>query len=172
MGWLTQARCSSTGFVWLLCGLFCPGLTPLHCAALAHTVLVTESQKTDIDTDMGRFLRLRKDQILEGINCLLQMGGKPELQVRTSSRLFTVALGFFILCNHRFHCHLQVLNSCQITTASLKIEENTELMCLLQTHKPKGQNILQEVTIYSYFYTGSSIHIQETKCSNVSCTIL
>ncbi|NXC13330.1 IKBZ inhibitor, partial [Corythaeola cristata] len=49
------------------------GLTPLHCAALAHTVLVTESQKTDIDTDTGRFLRLRKDQILEGINCLLQM---------------------------------------------------------------------------------------------------
>ncbi|NXQ92393.1 IKBZ inhibitor, partial [Nyctibius grandis] len=49
------------------------GLTPLHCAALAHTVLVTESQKTDTDTDMGRFLRLRKDQILEGINCLLQM---------------------------------------------------------------------------------------------------
>ncbi|NWU67680.1 IKBZ inhibitor, partial [Pterocles burchelli] len=49
------------------------GLTPLHCAALAHTALVTESQKTDIDTDMGRFLRLRKDQILEGINCLLQM---------------------------------------------------------------------------------------------------
>ncbi|XP_069642298.1 NF-kappa-B inhibitor zeta-like [Haliaeetus albicilla] len=93
------------------------GLTPLHCAALAHTVLVTESQKTDIDTDMGKFLRLRKDQILEGISCLLQMGGKPELQV---------------------------LNSCQITTASLKIEENTELMCLLQTHKPKGQNILQK----------------------------
>ncbi|PKU42116.1 nf-kappa-b inhibitor zeta-like [Limosa lapponica baueri] len=93
------------------------GLTPLHCAALAHTVLVTESQKADIDTDMGRFLRLRKDQILEGINCLLQMGGKPELQVP---------------------------NSCQITTTHLKIEENTELMCLLQTHKTKGQNILQE----------------------------
>ncbi|KAM6191107.1 LOW QUALITY PROTEIN: uncharacterized protein WM294_013285 [Sarcoramphus papa] len=93
------------------------GLTPLHCAALAHTVLVMESQKTDIDTDMGRFLRLRKDQILEGINCLLQMGGKPELQV---------------------------LNSWQITTTYVKIEENTELMCLLQTHKPKGQNILQE----------------------------
>ncbi|NXT02486.1 IKBZ inhibitor, partial [Jacana jacana] len=49
------------------------GFTPLHCAALAHTVLVTESHKTDTDTDMGRFLRLRKDQILEGINCLLQM---------------------------------------------------------------------------------------------------
>ncbi|XP_040472272.1 NF-kappa-B inhibitor zeta-like [Falco naumanni] len=93
------------------------GLTPLHCAALAHTALVMESQKTDIDTDMGRFLRLRKDQILEGINCLLQMGGKPELQV---------------------------LNSRQTTTTYLKIEENTELMRLLQTHKPKGQNNLQE----------------------------
>ncbi|XP_065553345.1 uncharacterized protein LOC136023133 isoform X2 [Lathamus discolor] len=93
------------------------GLTPLHSAALAHTVLVTESQKTDTDTDTGRFIRLRKDQILEGINCLLQMGGNPELQV---------------------------LNSCQITTSYLKIEENTELMCLLQSHKPNGQNILQK----------------------------
>ncbi|XP_032854075.2 uncharacterized protein LOC116962942 [Tyto alba] len=93
------------------------GLTPLHCAALAHTVLVMESQKTDDDTDTGRFLRLRKDQILEGINCLLQMGGKPELQV---------------------------LKSYQITTTYLKIEENTELMYLLQTRKPKEQNILQE----------------------------
>lgn len=93
------------------------GLTPLHCAALAHTVLVAESQQTDTNTDMGRFIRLRKDQILEGINCLLQMGGQLELQV---------------------------LNSCQITTTYLKIEENTELMCLLQSHKPNGQNILQE----------------------------
>ncbi|NXW62485.1 IKBZ inhibitor, partial [Eurystomus gularis] len=49
------------------------GLTPLHRAALAHTVLVMESQKMDVDSDMGRFLRLRKDQVLEGINCLLQM---------------------------------------------------------------------------------------------------
>ncbi|OPJ68228.1 hypothetical protein AV530_013727 [Patagioenas fasciata monilis] len=95
------------------------GLTPLHCAALAHTALAMESQKADIDTDMGRFLRLRKDQILEGINCLLQMGGKPELQV---------------------------LNSHQINTTCLEIEENRELMCLLQTHKPKThkQNVLQE----------------------------
>ncbi|NXL86172.1 IKBZ inhibitor, partial [Alectura lathami] len=49
------------------------GLTPLHCAALAHTALAMEAQKTDTNTDAGRFLRLRKDQILEGINCLLQM---------------------------------------------------------------------------------------------------
>ncbi|XP_038023573.2 uncharacterized protein [Anas platyrhynchos] len=93
------------------------GLTPLHCAALAHTALALESQKTDINTDTGRFLRLRKDQILEGINCLLQMGGKLETQV---------------------------LNSCQITTPYLKIEENTELMCLLQTYKPKREDLLHE----------------------------
>ncbi|XP_021231530.1 NF-kappa-B inhibitor zeta-like isoform X1 [Numida meleagris] len=93
------------------------GLTPLHCAALAHTVLATESQKTDSDSDMGRFLKLRKDQILEGINCLLQMGGRPELQV---------------------------LHWCQTTAPYLKIEENSELMCLLQAHKPKGQDVLQE----------------------------
>ncbi|NXC40154.1 IKBZ inhibitor, partial [Penelope pileata] len=47
------------------------GLTPLHCAALAHTILAMETQNADTDT--GRFLRLRKDQILEGIHCLLQM---------------------------------------------------------------------------------------------------
>ncbi|NWW12837.1 IKBZ inhibitor, partial [Oreocharis arfaki] len=49
------------------------GLTPLHCAALAHTVLVAESHGTAGDSDAGRFLRLRKGQILEGILCLLQM---------------------------------------------------------------------------------------------------
>ncbi|NXW81052.1 IKBZ inhibitor, partial [Hirundo rustica] len=49
------------------------GLTPLHCAALAHTVLVAESQSTARDSSTGRFLTLRKDQILEGILCLLQM---------------------------------------------------------------------------------------------------
>ncbi|NWT20811.1 IKBZ inhibitor, partial [Vireo altiloquus] len=46
------------------------GLTPLHRAALAHTVLVTQPQG---DSSEGRLLRLRKSQILEGILCLLQM---------------------------------------------------------------------------------------------------
>ncbi|NWZ98038.1 IKBZ inhibitor, partial [Nesospiza acunhae] len=49
------------------------GLTPLHCAALAHTVLVTECQSPARDSSAGRFLRLRRAQILEGILCLLQM---------------------------------------------------------------------------------------------------
>ncbi|NXH29431.1 IKBZ inhibitor, partial [Myiagra hebetior] len=49
------------------------GFTPLHCAALAHTVLVAESHSTARDTAQGRLLRLRQEQILEGILCLLQM---------------------------------------------------------------------------------------------------
>ncbi|NWT27521.1 IKBZ inhibitor, partial [Cardinalis cardinalis] len=49
------------------------GRTPLHCAALAHTVLVTESRSPARDGGTGRFLRLRRAQILEGILCLLQM---------------------------------------------------------------------------------------------------
>ncbi|XP_023797207.1 NF-kappa-B inhibitor zeta-like isoform X2 [Cyanistes caeruleus] len=93
------------------------GLTPLHRAALAHTVLVTESHCTARDPGSGRFLRLRRDQILEGILCLLQMGAKPQLQV---------------------------LNSCQTSSACLRLEENTELMCLLQTQKPQAQDVLQE----------------------------
>ncbi|NWR99522.1 IKBZ inhibitor, partial [Motacilla alba] len=49
------------------------GLTPLHRAALAHTVLVKECQGTARDSSTGRLLRLRRAQILEGILCLLQM---------------------------------------------------------------------------------------------------
>ncbi|XP_014740218.1 PREDICTED: NF-kappa-B inhibitor zeta-like isoform X2 [Sturnus vulgaris] len=94
------------------------GLTPLHCAALAHTVLVTEGQSTAGDSSTGRLLRLRKEQILEGILCLLQMGAEPRLQV---------------------------LNSCQTSSpARLRLEENTELMCLLQAQKPQAQDVLQE----------------------------
>ncbi|KAM7030195.1 uncharacterized protein M8220_013157 [Acridotheres tristis] len=94
------------------------GLTPLHCAALAHSVLVTRGQSTAGDSGTGRLLRLRKEQILEGILCLLQMGAEPRLQV---------------------------LNSCQTSSrARLRLEENTELMCLLQAHKPQAQDVLQE----------------------------
>ncbi|XP_038017442.1 NF-kappa-B inhibitor zeta-like [Motacilla alba alba] len=93
------------------------GLTPLHRAALAHTVLVTECQGTARDSSTGRLLRLRRAQILEGILCLLQMGARPRLQV---------------------------LNSCQTSTPCLKLEENTELMCLLQPHQPRAQDVPQE----------------------------
>ncbi|XP_050839577.1 uncharacterized protein LOC108963271 isoform X2 [Serinus canaria] len=108
------------------------GLTPLHCAALAHTVLVAESQSSARDSSTGRLLRLRRAQILEGILCLLQMGAKPQLQV---------------------------LNSCGASTPCLKLEENTELMSLLQTHQPQAQDVPQEVT-------GAASHRQE------SCSLL
>ncbi|NXA71460.1 IKBZ inhibitor, partial [Thryothorus ludovicianus] len=49
------------------------GLTALHRAALAHTVLLAESQSSAWSGGTGRFLRLRQQQILEGILCLLQM---------------------------------------------------------------------------------------------------
>ncbi|XP_067421312.1 uncharacterized protein [Emydura macquarii macquarii] len=90
------------------------GLTPLHCAALAHTALVRESQKSILPRDTRKFLHLRKDQILEGINCLLQMGASPWLPRK----------------------------SCQ--TVTHKIQGNNELMCFLQPHGPKRQNFLQE----------------------------
>lgn len=48
---------------------------------------------------------------------------------------------------------MQVLNSCQITSPYLKIEENTELMCLLQTYKPKREDPLQEVRLYTVTFT-------------------
>ncbi|XP_032937769.1 NF-kappa-B inhibitor zeta-like [Catharus ustulatus] len=93
------------------------GLTALHCAALAHTVLVAESQSPGRDSSAGRFLRLRKNQILEGIVCLLQMGAEPQLQV---------------------------LNSCPASAACLRLQENTELMCLLQSHQPQALDVLPE----------------------------
>ncbi|XP_041317572.1 NF-kappa-B inhibitor zeta-like, partial [Pyrgilauda ruficollis] len=93
------------------------GLTPLHRAALAHTVLVAQSQGAAGDSGAGRLLRLRRAQILEGILCLLQMGAQPQLQV---------------------------LHSCPTSTPCLNLEENTELMCLLQTQKPRAQDVPQE----------------------------
>ncbi|NWR42985.1 IKBZ inhibitor, partial [Regulus satrapa] len=47
------------------------GLTPLLRAALAHTVLVAKSRSSHGGS--ARVLRLRQEQILEGILCLLQM---------------------------------------------------------------------------------------------------
>ncbi|KAM6998614.1 uncharacterized protein RBU47_012686, partial [Passerculus sandwichensis] len=93
------------------------GLTPLHCAALAHTALVAESQSPGRDGSAGRLLRLRRAQTLEGILCLLQMGAEPQLQV---------------------------LDSWPTSTPCLKLEENTELMRLLQTHQPQAQDVPQQ----------------------------
>ncbi|NXR26681.1 IKBZ inhibitor, partial [Cinclus mexicanus] len=49
------------------------GFTALQRAALAHAVLGTESRSAAGDSSAGRLLRLREEQIREGILCLLQM---------------------------------------------------------------------------------------------------
>ncbi|CAM4698898.1 unnamed protein product [Caretta caretta] len=95
------------------------GLTPLHCAVLAHTALARESQKILNHTDMRKFLQMRKDQILEGINCLLQMGANPGLQKP---------------------------KSCQTATHFVKIQENKEMTCFPQYHGPKREDFLQELS--------------------------
>ncbi|CAM5172190.1 unnamed protein product [Eretmochelys imbricata] len=95
------------------------GLTPLHCAVLAHTALARESQKILNHTDTRKFLQMRKDQILEGINCLLQMGANPGLQKP---------------------------KSCQTATHFVKIQENKEMTCFPQYHGPKREDFLQELS--------------------------
>lgn len=50
------------------------------------------------------------------------------------------------LCQLRICCHLQVLNSCPASAACLRLQENTELMCLLQSHQPQALDVLPEVT--------------------------
>uniref|UniRef100_H3BHW9 OCA domain-containing protein n=1 Tax=Latimeria chalumnae TaxID=7897 RepID=H3BHW9_LATCH len=53
------------------------GLTPLHCAVLAHCATVKEFEKPDQTSDVKKFLTLRKEQLLDGIICLQQMGANP-----------------------------------------------------------------------------------------------
>ncbi|XP_062364731.1 NF-kappa-B inhibitor zeta-like [Cinclus cinclus] len=93
------------------------GFTALQRAALAHAVLGTESRSAAGDSSAGRLLRLREEQIREGILCLLQMGAEPRLQV---------------------------LNSCPTSPACPGLRERAELVGLLQTHK--RQDVLQEVS--------------------------
>ncbi|XP_067826853.1 NF-kappa-B inhibitor zeta isoform X2 [Heptranchias perlo] len=55
-------------------------LTPLHCAVLAHSATVKEFENSDLDGNMEKFLTLRKDQLLDGMKCLLRMGASLSRQ--------------------------------------------------------------------------------------------
>ncbi|XP_067910444.1 uncharacterized protein zgc:113279 [Heterodontus francisci] len=55
-------------------------LTPLHCAVLAHSAIVKEFENPDMDCDMKKFHTLRKEQLLDGIRCLLRMGSSLSMQ--------------------------------------------------------------------------------------------
>uniref|UniRef100_A0A4W3JF58 NF-kappa-B inhibitor zeta-like n=2 Tax=Callorhinchus milii TaxID=7868 RepID=A0A4W3JF58_CALMI len=49
-------------------------LTPLHCAVLAHSAIVKDSECSKGNRDLDKFLRMRKEQLLDGMRCLLRMG--------------------------------------------------------------------------------------------------
>ncbi|XP_060702729.1 uncharacterized protein zgc:113279 [Hemiscyllium ocellatum] len=49
-------------------------LTPLHYMVLAHAATVKAFENTDMSYDMMKFLMLRKEQLLDGMRCLLRMG--------------------------------------------------------------------------------------------------
>ncbi|XP_078415056.1 uncharacterized protein LOC144690980 [Cetorhinus maximus] len=55
-------------------------LTPLHCAVLAHNATVNEFENSDMNCDTKKFLRLRKEQLLDGMRCLLRMGSSLCMQ--------------------------------------------------------------------------------------------
>ncbi|XP_051895681.1 uncharacterized protein LOC127583599 [Pristis pectinata] len=55
-------------------------LTPLHYVVLAHIATVKEFENSEMGSDMHRFLALRKDQLLDGMRCLLRMGSSISMQ--------------------------------------------------------------------------------------------
>ncbi|XP_078055279.1 uncharacterized protein LOC144480000 [Mustelus asterias] len=55
-------------------------LTPLHCMVLAHAATVKEFESSDMNCDTRRFLTLRKEQLLDGMRCLLRMGSSLCMQ--------------------------------------------------------------------------------------------
>ncbi|MGH0190229.1 UNVERIFIED_CONTAM: hypothetical protein FKN15_043581 [Acipenser sinensis] len=52
------------------------GLTPLHCAVIVLNKTVRELEKAEVPSNIN-FLTLRKDQLLDGIEYLLEMGASP-----------------------------------------------------------------------------------------------
>ncbi|XP_069751092.1 NF-kappa-B inhibitor zeta-like isoform X2 [Narcine bancroftii] len=57
-------------------------LTPLHYVVLAHIATVQEFDNYEMGSEMQRFLALRKEQLLDGIRCLLRMGSSLYMQDR------------------------------------------------------------------------------------------
>ncbi|XP_048471578.1 uncharacterized protein zgc:113279 [Rhincodon typus] len=49
-------------------------LTPLHCMVLAHATTMKQFENSDMNYDIKKFLVLRKEQLLDGMRCLLRMG--------------------------------------------------------------------------------------------------
>ncbi|XP_043936963.1 uncharacterized protein LOC122809482 [Protopterus annectens] len=62
------------------------GLTPLHCSVLAHSAAVKEYEKCSLKPELKKFLTLRKEYLLDGMDILLQMGANPYKQVPNSCK--------------------------------------------------------------------------------------
>ncbi|KAL8173606.1 UNVERIFIED_CONTAM: hypothetical protein K2H54_009750 [Gekko kuhli] len=89
------------------------GLTPLQCAAVAHSAIVMNLGKAGIGTEARTLLTLRKDQIWSGITCLLEMGADPWVQGTKSPS--------------------------QASDYVAKVQGNSKLMSFLQQQRPKWQ---------------------------------
>ncbi|XP_077775525.1 uncharacterized protein LOC114585903 isoform X1 [Podarcis muralis] len=89
------------------------GLTPIQCASLAHCALAMDSDSRHLSAETWKLLNLRKDQILRGIKCLIQMGANPWEQGTNSSS--------------------------RVSNYFAKVQQNSELMCFFQTHRPQRQ---------------------------------
>ncbi|XP_030076610.1 uncharacterized protein LOC115481537 [Microcaecilia unicolor] len=53
------------------------GLTPLHCAVLAHNTVIKKTENITFSSNVQKILSLRKALLLEGMGCLLRMGANP-----------------------------------------------------------------------------------------------
>ncbi|XP_062822399.1 ankyrin repeat domain-containing protein 35-like isoform X2 [Anolis carolinensis] len=87
------------------------GLTPLQGGALAHAALVKDLEIPGLSLDIKQVLALRKDRILRGICCLVEMGADPWVQGTTSS-------------DQTSHCFA-------------KMQEDKELMNAFQIYGPR-----------------------------------
>nr|XP_033775236.1 NF-kappa-B inhibitor zeta-like [Geotrypetes seraphini]XP_033775237.1 NF-kappa-B inhibitor zeta-like [Geotrypetes seraphini] len=93
------------------------GLTPLHCAVLAHNAIVKEAENVFSSSNVQKLLSLRKALLLKGMSCLLQMGANAVAQeLKYYKTAFQLA----------------------------DTEGNTEVLDFFQAHCPNLQDFLKE----------------------------
>ncbi|XP_041090962.1 NF-kappa-B inhibitor zeta isoform X2 [Polyodon spathula] len=92
------------------------GLTPLNCAVIAFNKTVRELEKAEVPSNIN-FLTLKKDQLLDGIEYLLEMGAHPSCPDPVSGR---TAMHF------------------------AQEENNVDLIHLFQSRYPKTGDLLKE----------------------------
>uniref|UniRef100_A0ACB8EXT7 Uncharacterized protein n=1 Tax=Sphaerodactylus townsendi TaxID=933632 RepID=A0ACB8EXT7_9SAUR len=89
------------------------GLTPLQSAAVAHSAIVVNLEKSSLGPEVWTLLTLRKDQLQCGMACLLEMGADPGGQETKSPS--------------------------QSSNYAAKVQENSKLMSFLDVQRPQWQ---------------------------------